>query len=168
MLYHNLIFIFDIFDIHPIMLIILKYSLCIYIYSNWGKIPTWRIRGADRDCFEDSSRFMRFVTKAQSRARQDEEADRETSVRRLFCAWQPRATYARELVHSLARLIIQLISPRRSPTRSRELRGLRVLHIPNKLRRIFSEYNLWYLRERSTMTLLVQQEFSTWSGRAVN
>lgn len=69
---------------------------------------------ADRDCFEDSSRFMRFVTKAQSRARQDEEADRETSVRRLFCVWQPRATYARELVRSLARLIIQLISPRRS------------------------------------------------------
>lgn len=60
----------------------------------------------------------------------------------------PRATYARVLVRSLARLIIQLISPGRSP----HLRlapasyDLRVLHTPNKLRRICSECNSWYSR----------------------
>ena len=60
----------------------------------------------------------------------------------------PRATYARVLVRSLARLIIQLISPGRSP----HLRfapasyELRVLHTLNKLRRICSECNPWYSR----------------------
>lgn len=60
----------------------------------------------------------------------------------------PRATYARVLVRSLARLIIQLISPGRSP----HLRlapasyELHVLHTLNKLRRICSECNPWYSR----------------------
>lgn len=60
----------------------------------------------------------------------------------------PRATYARALVRSLARLIIQLISPGHSPHLwlSPASYELRVLHTPNKLRRICSECNSWYSR----------------------
>jgi len=52
-------------------------------------VKTFRSSDSHDAIVSRSSRFIGFVTKAQSKARQDEEADRETSVRRLFCVWQP-------------------------------------------------------------------------------
>lgn len=67
--------------------------VCIYVYVKLRRVAVvWRDvkthRGSDSRggvIVSRSFRFMGFVTKAQSEARQDEEADRETSVRRLFC-----------------------------------------------------------------------------------
>lgn len=75
----------------------------------------------------------------------------------------PRATYARVLVRSLARLIIQLISPGRSPHLRLALpRATSYVFsiLPNKLRRICSECNSWYSRALKRVTVARQR--SSW------